>query len=98
MVSECLFLLRRNRLDPRGLFELLDGGAVVIEAESETPRVVTLCRTYGDVPMSWADATLVALSEKRPKAEVVTFDSDFTVYRRFGRERLPLVRPRPARR
>ena len=95
VVSECLFLLRRNRLDPGGLLDLLKTGALGIDSrsESETARAVALCRTYVDVPMSWADASLVVLSEKRPKAELVTFDSDFTIYRRFGRERLLLVRP-----
>jgi predicted nucleic acid-binding protein len=100
VVSECLFLLRRNRLDPQALFSLLETGVVAIEpgAKGDTPRLVRLCRTYGDVPMSWADASLVALSEKHPKAQLMTFDSDFTVYRRFGTERLPLVQPLSVRR
>lgn len=100
VVSECLFLLRRNRLDPRGLFDLLEGGVLAIESrpEAETLRVVALCRRYVEVPMSWADAGLVALCERRPRAQLVTFDSDFTVYRRFARERLPLVQPPAGRR
>jgi uncharacterized protein len=94
VVSECLFLLRRNRLDPKGLFDLLESGALRIQASSEaqTTGSVRLCRTYGDVPMSWADAGLVLLSEQHPKAFLATFDSDFTVYRRFGSERLPVLR------
>jgi hypothetical protein len=43
--------------------------------------------------MSWADAALVHLSERQPKARLITFDSDFTVYRRHGSERIPLLRP-----
>jgi uncharacterized protein len=100
VVSECLFLLRRNRLDPQGLFRLLETGVVAIEpgAAADTQRLVSLCRTYADVPMSWADAGMVALSEKHPKAKLVTFDSDFTIYRRFGTERLPVVQPPSGRR
>ena len=78
VVSETVFLLRRNGLDPRGLFDLLKTGALAIEP-CDTARAAALCQTYDDVPMSWADATLVVLSEKHSKAELVTFDSDFTV-------------------
>jgi predicted nucleic acid-binding protein len=58
-----------------------------------TAALTTLCRKYADVPMSWADAALVHLSERQPKARLITFDSDFTVYRRHGSERIPLLRP-----
>ena len=40
------------------------------------------------------DASLVVLSELFPKAKIITTDTrDFTIYRRFTDERLPLIHP-----
>jgi Predicted nucleic acid-binding protein, contains PIN domain len=48
-----------------------------------------------DESMNAADASLVVLSEMYPQAKVITTDrADFTVYRRFRAQKLPLVFPR----
>ena len=55
-------------------------------------RAATLLSQYPQ--MDAGDASLVVLSELHPKAKIITTDvRDFTVYRRFGHERLPLIRP-----
>lgn len=44
--------------------------------------------------MDVCDGSLVVLSEQFPKAKIITVDTrDFPVYRRFGREPLPLIMP-----
>jgi len=44
--------------------------------------------------MDAGDASLVVLSERIPKAKIVTTDvRDCTVYRRFRDEPLPLIHP-----
>ena len=44
--------------------------------------------------MDAGDASLVVLSERFPKAKIITTDvRDFTVYRRFRSEALPLIHP-----
>ena len=44
--------------------------------------------------MDAGDASLVILSERFPKAKIITTDvRDFTVYRRFRNEALPLLHP-----
>ena len=48
-----------------------------------------------DVPMSLADACLVRMTEFQSEGVVLTLDSDFTVYRRHGRQSIPLVIPLP---
>jgi predicted nucleic acid-binding protein len=48
---------------------------------------------YNDVPMSLADACLVRLSEHHPKLPLLTLDSDFKVYRRHGRQLIPVICP-----
>jgi uncharacterized protein len=47
-------------------------------------RSLALMAAYADQPMDFADATLVALAEARRDFRVVTFDSDFRVYRAAG--------------
>jgi len=44
--------------------------------------------------MDAGDASLVVLSEQFPKAKIITTDvRDFTIYRRFRHEPLPLIHP-----
>jgi hypothetical protein len=44
--------------------------------------------------MDAGDASLVVLSENFPRAKIITLDvRDFTVYRRFRDEPLPLIHP-----
>ena len=50
-----------------------------------------LMRKYRDVPMDFADATLVALASEEPRVRIATFDSDFLAYRRDDGSAVPLV-------
>lgn len=43
--------------------------------------------------MSIADATMVRLSEMLPNPLLLTIDSDFKIYRRFGRRAIPVCMP-----
>lgn len=65
-------------------------GLSVIEEE---PALRKLVLKYANISMSLANACLVRLSEKYPLLPVVTVDSDFRVYRRNGRQPLPMVSP-----
>jgi len=46
-----------------------------------------------DRPMSLADACLVRMAELYDEAAVLTLDSDFTIYRKNGRQVIPLIAP-----
>ncbi|GHU85166.1 pilus biogenesis protein [Spirochaetia bacterium] len=48
-------------------------------------RVVTLTRTYCNVPMDFADATLVIAAEKTGIKSIISIDSDFDIYRLPGK-------------
>lgn len=50
-----------------------------------------LMRRYQDVPMDFADATLVALASGDPRVRIATFDADFVAYRRDDGTPVPLV-------
>lgn len=45
-------------------------------------RVIEVMEKYADLPADFADATLVAIADRLGATEVVSFDSDFDVYRR----------------
>jgi predicted nucleic acid-binding protein len=50
-------------------------------------------RSYRDVPISLTDACLIRVSELHRASVVFTLDRDFLVYRRNGRQRIPLLAP-----
>jgi predicted nucleic acid-binding protein len=48
---------------------------------------------YADVPMSLADACLIRMTELDDSRAVMTLDGDFLVYRRHGRQVIPVMMP-----
>jgi uncharacterized protein len=59
----------------------------------EPAEVLELIRKYADVPMSFADACLVRMTEILPDPVLLTTDTDFRIYRRLGRKTVPCVTP-----
>lgn len=92
-LSEAFHLLGPRGLRPLG--ELLRRGLVVpaFEAAKDMAAVLRLMEKYADVPMSLADACLVRMTEALPDPLLLTTDSDFRVYRRHGRQVVPLEAP-----
>ena len=66
-------------------------GSVTIRLPLRATRA--LVGRYASVPMSLADACLVRMTELLPGATVITLDRDFAVYRRHGRQVVPLLSP-----
>ncbi len=64
---------------------------VVDLPQGAVERVRSLMEKYADVPMSLADASLVALAEFRNLNQVFTLDSDFAIYRLRGRRSFQLI-------
>lgn len=61
-------------------------------AEANVGRLVQLMVKFER--MDVCDGSLVVLSERFPNAKIITVDvRDFSVYRRFDREPLPLIMP-----
>ena len=67
---------------------------VAFRLQDEADAVFRLMRRYADVPMSIADACLVRMSEVSADSVLATLDSDFRIYRRNGRQVIPLLTPR----
>jgi predicted nucleic acid-binding protein len=95
VISEACFLLKRAGGDADTVFEMMERGALRLRFDltAELSRVRQLMRRYADLPMSLADACLVRMAELTPAARVMTLDRDFMVYRRNGRQSIPLVAP-----
>jgi predicted nucleic acid-binding protein len=56
--------------------------------QNDMPRILSLTRKYSDLPMDFADATLVVASEKAGIREIISLDKDFDVYRLPGKEKI----------
>jgi predicted nucleic acid-binding protein len=95
VLSEACFLLSRGGIDPTLPLVLLDRGVLrsAFSAHAEARPLARLMTRYRDVPMSLADACLVRMSELHDDCQLVTLDSDFAIYRRHGRRRIPTVSP-----
>ena len=94
VLSEAFYLL--GTAGTPALAELLQGQAVVCKFElaHHVDDILKLMKKYSSVPMSFADACLVRMSEVLPNPTVLTTDSDFHIYRRHGRQTIPCVTPR----
>jgi predicted nucleic acid-binding protein len=95
VLTEAAFWLTRDGFDADELFALADAGAIAvgIEFNRERGALRSLLRKYRSVPMSLADATRVRLSELHRDCQVVTFDTDFRIYRRHGNKVIPVLMP-----
>lgn len=73
-------------------FFLSGGATLVASSPSSLRRCKTLMKKYGDLPMDFADATLVVLGEDLGTNLVFTTDRrDFGVYRAKGNRRFQIL-------
>jgi uncharacterized protein len=56
-------------------------------------EILALVDKYTDVPMSFADACLVRMTEALPDPVLLTTDTDFRIYRRHSRQAVPCIIP-----
>ena len=89
---------------PRGgkRFRLLDdfleyicrgGGVVAPLGTEDVTTILTLRRKYADVPMDFADASLVVLAMREGMDRIVSLDSDFEIDRLTGKKRFRNLLP-----
>ena len=95
VLTESAFLLARDGFDADELFEMAESGIVLVSLDfnAERKHLRALMRTYRDVPMSLADATLVRLSELHRDCRLFTLDTDFRIYRRHRSRVIPVLMP-----
>ena len=66
---------------------------IAFDMEQNLAHIEQLAEKYEDRKPDLADLCLIRMSEIYPKHEILTVDSDFTVYRRNKREAIPIVCP-----
>lgn len=98
VLTEACHLLRQIPTGREAVMSLLLRGVIAVDLalEAEAEAVEALLRRYRDLPMSLADACLVRMAELNGRCRVLTFDSDFEVYRRNVRQPIEVLRPPPA--
>lgn len=94
VLSETAHLLGER--GTRSLASVLRRGALVCRYRfaDDMDAVLRLLEKYADVPMSFADACLVRMTETLNDPMLLTTDTDFRVYRRHGRQMIPCMLPR----
>lgn len=95
VLAEAFYLLRDLRPAQVAILEMLAERVLAIpfRLNEQGREVLALVKRYAQVPMSLADACLVRMSELISHSVVFTLDSDFRIYRRHKRERIPLLAP-----
>jgi uncharacterized protein len=95
VLAEAHHLMRRIHDGNRRLNQLVDSGKLDLSFryEGHRQRVHELIDKYANVPMSFTDACLVALSESLRDPRVFTVDADFRIYRQKRNRALSLLHP-----
>lgn len=94
-ITEAAYFLVAARMPVRPLLDRIKDGVLRIpfQLTAEVGAISALIDKYG-TRMDLADATLVRLSELLDDCQVLTIDrQDFSVYRRHGRQVIPLLTP-----
>ncbi|NJL48848.1 MAG: PIN domain-containing protein [Leptolyngbyaceae cyanobacterium SM2_5_2] len=88
-----LALMRGSWTMQKKLGQLLtDGLLSIYEIQpADYSRILQLMEKYRDLPMDLADATLVLAAENTGLRQILTLDSDFTIYRINGRQTFEII-------
>jgi uncharacterized protein len=97
VLSEAFFLLAPIRAGTDTLGGLLREQLVRVDTDftfcDHLDEILDNIERYKNVPMSFADACLVRMTEIERDSLLFTTDRDFLTYRRNRRERIPLIGP-----
>jgi predicted nucleic acid-binding protein len=81
---------------PTAIVEMIEAGEIILDfnLSEQTKEVLRLLKKYADRDMDLADACIVRMTEMARDCRVITVDrSDFSVYRRNGRDVVPILAP-----
>jgi predicted nucleic acid-binding protein len=88
--TEVAYFLRINIQAQLDFYEwTLHKGIIISDInQHDIPRIMELTEKYSDLPMDFADATLVVTAEKTGIRQIISLDKDFKLYRLPGRENI----------
>jgi predicted nucleic acid-binding protein len=95
VIAEACFIMSKLRPGSSVIVELIGRAAIApsFSLADESASVARLLKRYCDVPIALADACLIRMSELYSDSELLTIDSDFRIYRRYGRRVIPTLMP-----
>ena len=94
VLTETIYLLGPSEKAQKAAIEfILKGGAIIVpQSKDSLSRASALMEKYRDVPMDFADATLVTLAEQTGISEIFTLDiRGFSAYRFQGKKGFKIV-------
>jgi len=95
VISETGFLSGHHLNKVNAIFEWLSNGSLVMafQFKEERTAIHQLMVKYSNIPMSFADACLVRMTELYPQSVVLTLDRDFLIYRKHGNQPITTIMP-----
>lgn len=95
VITEACHLLKGVSDGKESVLGMVSDGFLQIDfsLQIEIEAIEKLIKKYADVPMDFADACLVRMSELIEHSIVFTVDSDFRVYHKHGKKEIPLIIP-----
>jgi predicted nucleic acid-binding protein len=81
---------------PAAIVEMIQSEEIILEFDlsNQASSILALLKKYQDRDMDLADACIVRMTELIRNCRVITLDrADFAVYRRNGRELIPVIIP-----
>jgi len=93
VISETLFLLGSAGVSAVAALVRRRATLASFRFDDAAEEVLALMQKYSDVPMSFADACLVRMTETLTDPLLLTTDNDFRIYRRHSRQTVPCVMP-----
>lgn len=88
VITEVLHMLDFSANTQIDFLEWIKRGALEVKQINmdDIPRIISLSRKYSDIPMDFADASLIVISELENIKEIISIDSDFYIYRNIRNE------------
>ncbi len=95
VISETGFLSGHHLHKVNAIFEWLNNGslAMAFQFKEERTAIHKLMVKYSNIPMSFADACLVRMTELYPQSVILTLDRDFLIYRKPGNQPITTIMP-----
>ncbi len=95
VLAEACFLIQDTPSGASAVLDLVERGVLLVDFQVSTyaKSIRILMEKYSSVPMSLADACLVKMTELHENSVVMTLDGDFRIYRRNGRQTIPVLMP-----
>ena len=89
VLTEAAYLLSFRQSAARDMLHWVSQAFEVdTETAADLTRIVEIMTKYADLPADFADASLLAMCERRSITEIATLDKDFNVYQLSSGDKL----------